>query len=135
MADENDEYDDIIGLHRPAYPGRPCMPMSGRAAQFAPFAALAGFDDAVPETARTTCDDIVPADDYLGEMSERLRLALERDPHPRVRLSCFIPDATKHGGSMLTFCGRIRSVDRVFDEIVFEDGRTVRLSAVRAISC
>lgn len=135
MADESGEYDDIIGLHRPAYPGRSCMPMSGRAAQFAPFAALAGFDDAVTETARTTDDDVTPASDYLAEMSERLRLALEREPHPRVRLRCFIPDATKRGGSMRTFCGRIRSVDRVFDEIVFEDGRTVRLSAVRAISC
>lgn len=42
-------YDDIIGLPRHVSQIRPQMPRSVRAAQFAPFAALAGFEEAVRE--------------------------------------------------------------------------------------
>lgn len=41
------DYDDIIGCTPPANPRRKPMPMSARAAQFAPFSALAGLDEAL----------------------------------------------------------------------------------------
>ena len=47
-------YDDIIHLPHHISRRRPSMPRIGRAAQFAPFAALSGYDDAVEETARLT---------------------------------------------------------------------------------
>ena len=45
-------YDDIIDLPHPTSAKHPRMPMSGRAAQFAPFAPLRGHGEAVKETAR-----------------------------------------------------------------------------------
>lgn len=51
------EYDDIIDLPRPKSAHEP-MPMSDRAAQFSPFAALTGYDDAIDETARLTDERI-----------------------------------------------------------------------------
>ena len=45
-------YDDIINLPHHVSPTRQRMSMHDRAAQFAPFAALVGYDDAVAETAR-----------------------------------------------------------------------------------
>ena len=47
-------YDDIINLPHHVSPTRQRMFMHDRAAQFAPFAALVGYDDAVAETARLT---------------------------------------------------------------------------------
>ena len=47
-------YDDIINLPHHISPTRKQMSMHDRAAQFAPFAALVGYDDAVAETARLT---------------------------------------------------------------------------------
>ena len=47
-------YDDIINLPHHVSPTRQRMSMHDRAAQFAPFAALVGYDDAVAETARLT---------------------------------------------------------------------------------
>ena len=47
-----DNYDDIINLPRHVSPNRPKMAMIDRAAQFAPFAALTGYDKAIDETAR-----------------------------------------------------------------------------------
>ena len=42
-------YDDILQLTRPASPRHGAMPRIDRAAQFAPFAALSGYDEAVQE--------------------------------------------------------------------------------------
>ena len=48
------QYDDIINLPHHQSATRPHMSNYDRAAQFAPFAALTGYDDAVKETARLT---------------------------------------------------------------------------------
>jgi len=45
-------YDDIIHLPHPVSDRRPHMPRIDRAAQFAPFAALTGYDAAIRETTR-----------------------------------------------------------------------------------
>ena len=48
----NDNYDDIINLPHPVSKNHPQMPMASRAAQFAPFAALTGYGEAISETVR-----------------------------------------------------------------------------------
>lgn len=48
------KYDDIIGLPHHVSKTRPQMPMSDRAAQFAPFAALSGYAEAIKEVNRAT---------------------------------------------------------------------------------
>ena len=53
-------YDDIINLPHHVSSKRPQMPMLDRAAQFSPFAALTGYDDAIHETARLTNDKVDP---------------------------------------------------------------------------
>lgn len=45
-------YDDIINLPHHVSKKHTPMPLSARAAQFAPFAALTGYEDAIKETAR-----------------------------------------------------------------------------------
>lgn len=46
----NNKYDDIINLPRPESK-YPRMPRANRAAQFSPFAALTGHEEAIRETA------------------------------------------------------------------------------------
>ena len=48
------DYDDIINLPHHQSDRRPHMSLYDRAAQFAPFSALTGHDDAIKETARLT---------------------------------------------------------------------------------
>ncbi len=50
----NSRYNNIIHLPHKQSSTRPHMPIADRAAQFAPFAALVGYDNAVKETARLT---------------------------------------------------------------------------------
>ena len=54
----NNRYDEIINLPHHVSKTRPQMPMSDRAAQFAPFAALTGYDSAIKETGRLTDERI-----------------------------------------------------------------------------
>ena len=54
MHMENQRYDDIINLPHHVSSKRPQMPILERAAQFLPFSALTGYEDAVKETARLT---------------------------------------------------------------------------------
>ena len=45
-------YEDIMDVEYPVPGTRPRMSMHERAAQFAPFAALTGYDDIINRTAR-----------------------------------------------------------------------------------
>ena len=47
-----DNYDDIINLSHHVSKRHPQMSMWNRAAQFAPFAALTGYEDAIRDTAQ-----------------------------------------------------------------------------------
>ena len=49
-------YDDIINLPHHVSKRHPQMSMWNRAAQFAPFAALTGYDDAIKDTAQENLD-------------------------------------------------------------------------------
>ena len=132
MNDEDPHrYDDILNLHRPVNPRRKPMSLSGRAAQFAPFAALSGFEDAVDETARETDSDTELCEDRLAELSEILRRALEREARPRMRISYFVPDINKDGGELRYVSHRIKYVDTTFGEIIFENGESISLKSVR----
>lgn len=46
------DYSDIIDLEHHKSDNYPWMPEEDRAAQFAPFAALVGFDELIEKTAR-----------------------------------------------------------------------------------
>ena len=53
------EYDDIIDLERPRSARHRPMPPEKRAAQFAPFAALTGYEEIVSEEAEKEIADVI----------------------------------------------------------------------------
>lgn len=52
------KYDDIINLPHHRSTGRPHMSLRDRAAQFAPFAALTGYEEAIDETTRLAVERV-----------------------------------------------------------------------------
>ena len=65
MSDPNNDpgrYDDILYLPHNVSRTRPHMPRLDRAAQFAPFAALTGYDEVIDETARRNEEKILRED-------------------------------------------------------------------------
>ena len=97
---QDHRYDDIIHLRRPDSPGHPRMPMIERAAQFSPFAALTGYEDAIEEEARLTEEKIDPGEERLSALNERLSLLRQRaGERPAIRVVRFQKDEKKAGGA------------------------------------
>lgn len=72
------KYEDIIGLSRPVSKKHPPMSRENRAAQFAPFAALTGFEGAIKETARVTGEKIELDETQKTFLDEKLKVLLQR---------------------------------------------------------
>ena len=96
--------------------------MIKRAAQFAPFAALTGYDDAVAETARLTDNRVDLTEDAVNELNRRMNEAMSADRE--IRIIHFVPDDRKAGGSYMETVGKIRKTE--FGEIILEDGSRIR---------
>lgn len=120
-------YDDIIDLPHPTSQRHPRMPMANRAAQFSPFAALSGYDDAVKETARLTDGKI----DLTEEEKSILDARLQRlTPGENAAITYFQPDARKQGGAYLTASGEVKRIDGAAREIVLTDGRRIPIDDI-----
>ena len=118
-----DNYDDIKHLTRPQYDDLPPMSMHDRAAQFSPFAALVGYDDAVAETARLTDSRAMLTEDEMSELNTNLNRLLDSlDEQPEISVTYFVPDEKKSGGKYVDKVGVVRIYDSYSQELVFTDG-------------
>ena len=118
-----DNYDDIKHLTRPQYDDLHPMSMHDRAAQFSPFAALVGYDDAVAETARLNDSKAELTEDEMSELNANLNRLLDRlDEQPEISVTYFVPDEKKSGGKYVEKVGVVRIYDEYSQELVFTDG-------------
>jgi hypothetical protein len=107
-----DNYDDIINLPHPVSKTHPPMPLINRAAQFAPFSALNGHNDAIRETARLTDSRPEIDEELAGELSRKLNYIIAHPADaPVVTITHFVPDAKKAGGSYRQISGIVRKFD------------------------
>ena len=126
-------YDDIINLPHHVSPTRQRMSMHDRAAQFAPFAALVGYDDAVAETARLTETRPELDEQEHKELDMRLRyLADHLKEQPVVHIRYFMPDERKSGGAIMEFNGIVRKIANGI--IVTADGLNINIEDMIEIS-
>lgn len=124
-------YDDMIDLPRPTSTKHPRMPMSDRAAQFSPFAALVGHGAAIEETARLTDRKVELAEDEKAVLNEKLRLLLETDGEGT--FTWFLPDRKKEGGAYIDTTGRIKKIDPLAGRIVLMEGTVIPVEDVLEI--
>lgn len=129
------KYDDIIELPHHVSRSHPHMPVSDRAAQFSPFAALTGYDDAVAETARLT-DSKHELDEYEKEMiNEKLQIVLDNiSENPSISITYFIPDKKKSGGSYITASGSVQKIDNYKHFILMQDNRVIPIDDILSIT-
>lgn len=129
-------YRDIMILSRPFSRRHSPMPRQNRAAQFAPFAALSGYDSAIAETARLTDREIAADDERLALMDEKIHALLDLiREQPEITITYFEPDSRKSGGAYLSVTGRIRRIDDVNRLIIFADRTTITMDSVCEIDC
>lgn len=128
------QYEDIINLPHHVSPTRPQMPMSDRAAQFAPFAALTGYDAAIKETGRLTDEKIELDEDSLTALDMKYQLLMEAlDEAPKVTITYFQPDERKAGGKYITATAAVKKVDDFERRITMQDGTKIPMDDVLSI--
>ena len=127
-------YEDIVNLPHHVSRRHPAMPLHGRAAQFAPFAALTGYEEVIDETARPTEERRELADDARALLDMHLKLlAAHLAEQPWVTVTYFVPDQRKQGGRYLRVTGRLLAIMRSEQALRLADGTAIPIHELYAI--
>ena len=125
-----DNYSDIINLSRPVSK-RPRMSLEQRSAQFAPFAALTGYEGQVKETARLTNKKIEINEELKEILNQKIQLIQEKiKEQPQIEITYFIPDSKKDGGKYETVTNSVKKIDTYKGEIILIDGTTIAIDEI-----
>ena len=127
-------YEDIRNHERYQLKHHTPMSLESRAAQFAPFAALVGYDEEIGEAARSTDDREELSEDAIDALNQAFQKLLEHEEErPLVTVTYFQPDAKKDGGRYMTYTGNFRFYDaekrvvKFVDEMVVGVGQVCRI--------
>ncbi len=126
-----DDYSDIINLPHHVSKNHPQMSREARAAQFAPFAALTGYDDVIHETARLT-DEQVELEEHDNNRLNRkfAELTDAMEEHPKITVTYFLPDEHKAGGAYVSITGTLKKVDTYEQLMIFDDGNEIPIAHI-----
>lgn len=106
------KYDDIINLERPISKKRMPMSIENRAAQFAPFSALTGYEDAVKETARITDSKKILSEGIKEIINEKINYIKNNlKTIGEVKITYFLKDKKKTGGKYTTITDLVKKID------------------------
>ena len=124
-------YDDIINLPHHTSKTHKRMSVESRAAQFAPFAALTGYEDAVKETARLTDEEIIIDDGLKEKLNDKLQYLLSKiKTEPKATFTYFIKDKNKNGGKYKTITNKIKKIDLYNQYIILIDNTKIPINNI-----
>jgi hypothetical protein len=129
------DYEDILLLPHHRSTKRPHMAQLDRAAQFAPFAALSGYEKEIAEAGRLTD----PALELMEGKAEQIDSALqtlrrELAGGPLITVTYFVPDSRKRGGAYRTVSGRVRKLSETDRMLFLEDGTAIPFDRIFELS-
>ena len=124
-------YEDIQNHKRYQLKHHTPMSLESRAAQFAPFAALVGYDEEIGEAARSTDGREELSEDATDALNQAFQKLLEHEEdRPLVTVTYFQPDAKKDGGRYMTYTGNFRFYDAEKRVMKFVDGMVIGVEQV-----
>lgn len=125
-----ENYNDIIHLSRPKSK-HPRMSLHQRSAQFAPFAALTGYEGQVKETARLT-DKRIEIDEELKQILDmKIQFIKEKiSSKPELEITYFIPDDKKDGGRYETIFDNISKINNYNEKIIMQNGLKIDIKEI-----
>ena len=129
-----DTYEDIINMEHPTSKRHPRMTVYNRAAQFSPFAALTGHEEALKETARITDNKIELDENVKRELDYKLQQILNKNDFiQNVQITYFKKDENKEGGAYLNICSKIKKIDEYKKTVEFTDGKEIFIDDIISI--
>ncbi|MFT3952715.1 MAG: hypothetical protein QM689_12385 [Oscillospiraceae bacterium] len=127
-------YEDIIKLPRHISATRQRMSLRDRAAQFSPFAALAGYDAEVKETARLTDEKLALNEYKAAQIDTCLQMLIDNAAErPTVSITFFKPDEKKSGGAYVTVSDHFRRIDESDYTVVLTSGMKIPIADIYAM--
>ena len=133
-SDCSDKYKDIINLPHHQSKRRPRMSMIDRAAQFSPFAALTGHNDAIIETARLTDRKIELDEGSKSILNEKIQMISDYiSEKPIITFIHFEPDIKKDGGAYPKTTGTVKKIDDFEKEIILTNGTIISIEHIYEI--
>ena len=131
-----EKYKDIINLPHHVSKKHPQMSLDARSAQFAPFAALTGYEDAVEETGRLTDRRIEIDEEVKKDLNRKLQIIKHKLTMPKQDLkekftfTYFIPDTKKTGGKYVNITGIPKKINEYKQTIILEDKTEIPISEI-----
>ena len=124
-------YEDIVDLPHHVSRKHPQPTVADRAARFAPFAAITGYEEMVLEEARVTDDRIEMDESSKAALNEKLNMILEfLDEQPEVSITYFEPDKRKAGGAYITVTGTVKRIDEYEHLVIMTDGKKINIDDI-----
>ena len=124
-------YEDIVNLPPHISKKHPQPSMMDRAARFAPFAAITGYEEMVLEEARVTEERIDLDEGALALLNEKLNMIQEfLDEEPEVTITYFEPDKKKSGGAYVSITGTVKRIDEYEHLVLMTDGKKIRIDEI-----
>lgn len=127
-------YEDIVNLPPHISKRHPQPSMMDRAARFAPFAAITGYEEMVLEEARVTEERIDLDEGALSLLNEKLNMIQDfLDEEPEVTITYFEPDKKKPGGAYASATGTVKRIDEYEHLVILTDGKKIRIEDIYAL--
>ena len=124
-------YEDIVDLPHHVSRKHPQPTVADRAARFAPFAAITGYEEMVLEEARVTDERIEMDESSKAALNEKLNMILEFiDEQPEVSITYFEPDKRKAGGAYITVTGTVKRIDEYEHLVIMTDGKKINIDEI-----
>lgn len=124
-------YEDIVNLPPHISKKHPQPSMMDRAARFAPFAAITGYEEMVLEEARVTEEQIHLDEDAVALICEKINMIQEFiDEKPEIKITYFEPDKKKSGGAYITITGTPKRVDEFEQLLIMTDGKKIKFDSI-----
>lgn len=124
-------YDDIINLEHHVSQKHPQMSLDARAAQFAPFAALTGFDEQLKEAERLTNERKFINEDLREKLDNKLQIIQKQiSVKPTITVTYFVYDLRKQGGSYRTVIGKVKKIDKYKNVVILENKTEIPIAEI-----
>lgn len=130
------KYADIIDLPHHQSSTRQHMSLYDRAAQFAPFAELTGYDDMIVEEGRLTDQQLTLPEHEIDALNQKIQMLEEQlsiGHHPRIIVTYFVPDELKAGGRYDTISAYLKKIDPIDKKIILYGSDDIDDKRVRPI--
>lgn len=127
----SNKYNDIINLPHHVSKKYPQMSLESRSAQFAPFAALVGYEDAIKETGRLTFERKDFDEEYQSILDRKLQIVKENIIlKPKLKITYFENDTKKDGGSYITVLENIEKFNEYREVIILKNNQEILIKDI-----